>query len=100
MARTSRVACSGNRLHPLSEPVAVDVNQLALNVVELTRSQQGETVPDTDRCQRRAGAVPAIGEAAPLEALMNLVLNAIVRCPKADGPRSEHGSTAAACAAR
>ena len=31
-----------SRLHPLSEPVAVDVNQLALSVVELTRSRQDE----------------------------------------------------------
>ena len=75
-----------SRLHPLSEPVAVDVNQLALSVVELTRSRQDEAQRPGHRIDvtLEPGAVPpAIGESAPIrEALMNLVLNAIDAMPE------------------
>jgi len=75
-----------SRLHPLSEPVAVDVNQLAESVVELTRAQQDEAQRSghvIDVTIEPGSVPPAIGETAPVrEALMNLVLNAIDAMPE------------------
>jgi signal transduction histidine kinase len=76
-----------SRVEPLAAPVAVDLNQLAADVVELTRPRW------YDEAQLRgtrlevvleAGAIPlAVGEPAPLrEVLMNLLLNAVDASPR------------------
>ncbi len=74
-----------SRLHPLSEPVAVDLNQLALHALELTRGRwQDETQPGRRiDVTVETGSVPlVVGEPAPLrEALMNLVVNAMDAMP-------------------
>jgi signal transduction histidine kinase len=70
-----------SRLHPLSEPVAVDLNQLALHVVELTRPRWQDEALAERRIDMTVepGPVPlVVGELAPLrEALTNLILNAV-----------------------
>jgi signal transduction histidine kinase len=75
-----------SRLHPLSEPVAVDVNQLDESVVELTRAPQDEAQRSghlIDVTVEPGAVLPTIGETAPVrEALMNLVLNAIDVMPE------------------
>jgi len=87
-----------SRLHPLSEPVAVDVNQLAESVVELTRGRQDEAQRSghvIDVTVEPGAVPPAIGETAPVrEALMNLMLNAVDAMLKEAAPRSGRGSTA------
>jgi signal transduction histidine kinase len=74
-----------SRLHPLSEPVAVDLNQLALHVVELTRPRWQDEALAGRRIEMTVepGPVPlVVGELAPLrEALMNLILNAVDAMP-------------------
>ncbi|HXJ78667.1 MAG TPA: ATP-binding protein [Candidatus Methylomirabilis sp.] len=74
-----------SRLHPLSEPVAVDMNQLAGTVVELTEPRRQAEAQSGRRIEItvEAGRVPpAVGETAPVrEALLNLLLNAMDAMP-------------------
>jgi signal transduction histidine kinase len=78
-----------SRLHPLSEPVSVDLNQLAVAVVKQTEPRcQDET--QTGRrieVEVQTGSIPpAVGETAPIrEALTNLLVNALEAMP--DGGR-------------
>ena len=76
-----------SRVEPLAQPIAVDLNQLAADVVELTRPRW------SDEAQLRGmrlevtvepGAIPpAVGEPAHLrEVLMNLLLNAVDASPR------------------
>jgi signal transduction histidine kinase/ActR/RegA family two-component response regulator len=76
-----------SRVEALAQPVAVDLNQIAADVVELTRPRwydeaqlQGVRI----EVGVDGGSVPpALGDPAPLrEALMNLVLNAIDAMPR------------------
>lgn len=75
-----------SRVQPVSEPVAVDLNQLVQEVVELTKPRwhdesllRGATI----EVGVEAGAIPAAaGEPAPLrEVLINLLLNSTDALP-------------------
>jgi signal transduction histidine kinase len=71
-----------SRAHPVAEPVAVDVNALALEAVELAQ-RRPEGARDRIELGVEAGRIPAaMGEAAPLrESLVNLLLNAMDAMP-------------------
>jgi signal transduction histidine kinase/CheY-like chemotaxis protein len=76
-----------SRVQPVTEPQAVDLNQLAQEVIELTRPRwHDEAQLKGARIEVRleAGRIPAAaGEPAPLrEVLMNLLLNATDALPK------------------
>jgi signal transduction histidine kinase len=75
-----------SRLHPSSEPAAVDLNRLAVAVVELTEPRRQEEAQSGHRIEVtvETGEVPpAVGETAPVrEALMNLLLNAMDAMPE------------------
>src|SRR5882724_3106088 len=75
-----------SRLHPLSAPVAVDLRELAADVVELARRRWQDAAPLAGWrfvVVEEPGPIPlAVGEVAPLrEALMNLLLNAVDAMP-------------------
>jgi len=75
------------RTQPVSEPVPVDLNQLAEDVLELTRARwQNETELRGIRIEvsLEPGELPPVpGEPGPLrEVLLNLVFNAVDALPK------------------
>lgn len=76
-----------SRLQPVSEPVAVDLNQLAQDVVDLARPRWQDEAQHGGvdiQVTVEAGAIPAAaGERAPLrEVLLNLLLNALDAVPQ------------------
>jgi signal transduction histidine kinase len=75
-----------SRLQSSSEAAAVDLNQLAVAVVELTEPRRQEGAQSGRRIEVtvETGEVPpAVGETAPVrEALMNLLLNAMDAMPE------------------
>ncbi len=76
-----------SRVQPVSEPVAVDLNQLAQEVVELTRPRwHDESLLRGSQIEVAVepGQIPAAaGEPAPLrEVLMNVLLNATEAMPR------------------
>jgi signal transduction histidine kinase len=76
-----------SRVQPVSEPVAVDLNQLIEEVVELTKPRwHDESLLRGAKVEVgvEAGAIPAAaGEPAPLrEVLMNLLLNSTDALPQ------------------
>ncbi len=76
-----------SRVQPVSEPVAVDLNQLTEEVVELTKPRwHDESLLRGAKIEVgvETGAIPAAaGEPAPLrEVLMNLLLNATDAMPQ------------------
>jgi signal transduction histidine kinase len=78
-----------SRLHPLSEPVSVDLNQLAIAVVEqMEPRRQDEQAGRRIEIEMETGSIPpAVGETAPIrEALTNLLVNALEAMP--DGGRA------------
>ena len=75
-----------SRLQPAAEPTAVDLNQIAQEAVELTRSRQGEDVPLEERFVEFAidpGSIaPVAAEPIQLrEVLMNILQNAMEAMP-------------------
>jgi len=75
-----------SRVEPLAHPVAVDLNHLAEDVVELTRPRWSDEAQlrgiRIDVTVDRGAIPPALGEPAPLrEVVMNLVLNAVDALP-------------------
>ncbi len=75
------------RMQPVSEPVPVDLNQLAEDVLELTRARwQNETELRGNRIEvsLEPGELPPVpGEPGPLrEVLLNLVFNAVDALPE------------------
>jgi len=76
-----------SRLRPLSEPVAVDLNSLVLEVVELGRPRWQDGAERDGRpmevATERGPIPPVVGESGPLrEVLMNLLVNAIDAMPE------------------
>jgi signal transduction histidine kinase len=75
-----------SRLHPLSAPVAVDLNQLGLDAVEQTRlrwQDAPESSPRPLEVKMEPGPIPlAVGELVPVrEALVNVLVNALDAMP-------------------
>jgi signal transduction histidine kinase len=70
-----------SRLHPVSEPVGVDLNELALQVVEILRPRwQDEARLEVS--VETGQIAPVIGEPAPLrEVLVNLLVNGMEAMP-------------------
>jgi len=70
-----------SRRQPLTEPVCVDLNNLALEVVEILRTRwQDEARLEVS--VQRGEIAPAIGELAPLrEVLVNVLVNAMEAMP-------------------